>query len=129
MKALYGDWKTTLPKDCLHPGELIDKEMLFHFKNNANSEDKFAGIIQMEEVADIIGGKPIYDTIYKENECTPWIYAGQCSTFHIVTVDNVISEGMAAEIDYMTDTLLLTGRKTNFSQLGLEKLILNRMER
>ena len=78
MKPLYGDWKTTLPKDCLQPGELIDKEMLFHFKNNANSEDKFAGIIQMEEVADIIGGKPIYDTIYKENECTPWIYAGQC---------------------------------------------------
>ena len=213
MKPLYGDWKMTLPKDCLQPGELIDKETLFHFRNNANSEDEFAGIIQMQEVADIIGGKPIYDTIYKGNECTPWIYAGQCyagerinknpalmpmvyicsryradtreqleinikvakwaaleavangmipiaphlyfprfmddsipeeryfgmqagqrlmeqcSTFHIVTVDNVISEGMAAEIDYMTDTLLLTGRKTNFSQLGLEKLILNRMER
>lgn len=213
MKPLYSDWGTTQPKDCLHPGERIDKETLFHFRNNANADDSFRNMIQMQEVADIIGNQPIFDTIYKENECTPWIYAGQCyagekvnrnpalmpmvyicsryradtreqletnikvakwaayqavkrgqipiaphlyfprfmddsmpqeryfdmqagkrlmdqcSTFHIITVENVISEGMAAEIDYMTDTLLLTGQRTNFSQMGLETVILSRLER
>lgn len=52
----------------------------------------------------------------------------QCSTFHVITVENVISEGMAAEIDYMTDTLLLTGQRTKFSQMGLETVILSRLE-
>ncbi len=35
-------------------------------------------MIQMGEVADIVGNLPIYDTIYKENRYSPWKYAGQC---------------------------------------------------
>ncbi len=213
MKPLYSNWGMVQPKECLQLGEKIDKETLFHFKNNANADDHFKNIIQMQEVADIIGNQPIYHTIYKESECMPWIYVGQCykgekinhnpalmpmvyicsqyhadtkeqleiniqvakwaayqeakrglipiaphlyftqfmddsvpqdryfgmqagkrlmnqcSTFRVITVENKISEGMATEIDYMTDTLLLTGHRTNFSKLGLETIILSRLER
>lgn len=211
MKPLYGDWQTTMPKDCLQPGEKIDRETLYHFRENAGNQT--TNVIQMSEVADIVGNQPLYDTIYKIDECTPWIYAGQCyagetinrnpalmpivyicsryradtreqlelnikvakwaaykatrkgqipiaphlyfprfmddsmpqeryfgmeagkrlmeqcSTFHIVTVDNEISEGMASEIEYMTGTLLLTGQRTNLTKMSLEELVLNRLER
>lgn len=76
MKPLYGDWNTTLPKDCLQTGDKIDRETMFHFRENAGNQNDF--MIQMSEVADIVGGLPIYDTIHRNNPCGPWIYAGQC---------------------------------------------------
>ncbi len=75
-KPLYGDWNTTPRKDCLQTGEKIDKETLFHFMQN--SKTHAPGLIQIDEVADIAGGVPLYDTIYKEHTYAPWIYGGQC---------------------------------------------------
>ena len=72
-KPLYGDWNTTPRKDCLQTGEKIDKETLFHFMQNSKT-----GLSQIDEVADIAGGVPLYDTIYKEHTYAPWIYGGQC---------------------------------------------------
>ena len=170
-------------------------------------------MIQMSEVADIVGNAPIYDTIYKENSYSPWRYAGQCypgelrnrnpalmpmcyvcsryradtreeleenimiakwaanklvsegkipiaphlyfprfmddsiaeeryfgmeagkrlmmqcKEFLVVTVENVISEGMNEEIDYMTNRLMMQGKSINFTRLGLETVIHSRLER
>lgn len=211
MKPLYSDWAATLPKDCLQTGERIDKETMYHFRKNATApSDNF---IQINEVADIIGGVPVYDTIYKEHPYAPWIYAGQCHvgehinknpalmpmiyvcsryraetreqlhmnielakhtcqtiangggipiaphlyfprfmnddmpqeryfgmeagkrlmeqcvSFHVVTVDRMISEGMSEEIKYMTEILLLEGSTTNYTRQEAEQIVMNRMER
>ena len=75
-KPLYGDWNTTPRSECLQTGEKIDKETLFHFKEN--SKIHVPDLIQIDEVADIAGGTPLYDTIYREHEYAPWIYGGQC---------------------------------------------------
>lgn len=53
----------------------------------------------------------------------------QCKEFLVVTVDNVISEGMNEEIDYMTNKLMMQGKSINFTRLGLEQVILSRLER
>ena len=53
----------------------------------------------------------------------------QCKEFLVVTVDNVISEGMNEEIDYMTNKLMIQGKSINFTRLGLEQVILSRLER
>ena len=76
MKPLFGDWKSVRAKDCLQAGEKIDKETLFHFRNNTTNPQEH--IMQMDEVADVAGGKPLYDTIVKADQFEPWIYAGQC---------------------------------------------------
>ncbi len=52
----------------------------------------------------------------------------QCKEFLVVTVDNVISEGMN-EIDYMTNKLMMQGKSINFTRLGLEQVMLSRLER
>lgn len=211
MKPLYGDWKTTMPKDCMQTGEFIDKEMMFHFRENSvHQSDCY---IQRDEVADIVGGNPLYDTIHKEHTLAPWTYAGQCYageiinknpalmpmiyicsryradsteelrrnievakqvcqsvakagaipiaphlyfprflddsmpedryfgmgagkrlmgqcvSFHVVTVDGVISEGMQEEIEYMTETLLMQGSCTNYTKAEAERIVADRMER
>lgn len=53
----------------------------------------------------------------------------QCKEFLVVTVDNVISEGMNEEIDYMTNKLMMQGKSINFTRLELEQVILSRLER
>ena len=53
----------------------------------------------------------------------------QCVSFHVVTVDGVISEGMREEIKYMTETLLLEGSATNYTRQEAEQIVMNRMER
>jgi hypothetical protein len=210
MKELYSSFESGSLGNVMKPGETVDREMLFHFKENAGNRQK--NLIQMNEVADIIGKQAIYDTIYKPNDASPWIYMGQCytgqtenrqvaimpivyicsryradtkeelrqnievakwaaeqaarkgqipiaphlyfprfmddsipqdryfgmgagkrlmeqcSTFHIVTVDGIISDGMREEIDYMTGTLMLTGTKTNFTKIVLDTMLTNRME-
>lgn len=210
-KPLYGDWNTTPRKDCLQTGEKIDKETLFHFMQN--SKTHAPGLIQIDEVADIAGGVPLYDTIYKEHTYAPWIYGGQCeankhvnrnpalmpmvyvcsqyradtaeelhqhievakwacrdivmagaipiaphlyfprfmddrmpmeryygigagkrlmeqcNTFYVVTVNGVISEGMAQEIEYLTETLLLEGSTYNLTTAEVQDIMKNRMER
>lgn len=210
-KPLYGDWNTTPRKDCLQTGEKIDKETLFHFMQN--SKTHAPGLIQIDEVADIAGGVPLYDTIYQEHTYAPWIYGGQCevnkrvnrnpalmpmvyvcsqyradtteelhqhievakwacrdiamagaipiaphlyfprfmddrmpmeryygmgagkrlmeqcNTFYVVTVNGVISEGMAQEIEYLTETLLLEGSTYNLTTVEVQDIMKNRMER
>lgn len=76
MKPLYADWNTTPHKDCLQVGEFIDRETLFHFRQNAGNQTE--RMIQMCEVADVIGSLPIFDTIVKLTADSPWRYAGQC---------------------------------------------------
>lgn len=210
-KPLYGDWNTTPRNECLQTGERIDKETLFHFMEN--SKTHAPGLIQIDEVADIAGGVPIYDTIYKEHTYAPWIYGGQCeagnhvnrnpalmpmvyicsqyranteeelrqhievakwacrdiamagaipiaphlyfprfmddrmpseryygmgagkrlmeqcSTFCVVTVNGVISEGMEAEIEYLTETLRLEGSSHNLTPSEVQDIMRDRMER
>lgn len=210
-KPLYGDWNTTLRRECLQAGEKIDRETLFHFMEN--SKTHAPGLIQIDEVADVAGGVPIYDTIYKEHTYAPWIYGGQCeanshinrnpalmpmvyicsqyradteeellqhievarwacrdiamagaipiaphlyfprfmddhmpgeryygmgagkrlmeqcNTFYVVTVDGVISEGMAKEIKYLTESLLLEGSARNLSQKEVQEIMRDRLER
>lgn len=185
--------------------------MIYNFRENAGNQNDL--MIQMSEVADIVGNAPIYDTIYKENRYSPWRYAGQCypgelrnrnpalmpmcyvcsryradtreeleenimiakwaanklvsegkipiaphlyfprfmddsiaeeryfgmeagkrlmmqcKEFLVVTVENVISEGMNEEIDYMTNRLMMQGKSINFTRLGLETVIHSRLER
>lgn len=211
MKPLYRDWNTTPAKECMQTGEPVDKETMYYFKENAGNQSSY--VIQMSEVADIIGGMPLYDTIHQEHPYAPWMYAGQCYagqqvnrnpalmpmvyicsryragnreelernievakwmcrqvaegggipiaphlyfprfvdddieaeryygmgagkrlmeqcvTFHVVTVDGIISDGMKAEIEYMTGTLLLEGSTENLTMREAEEIVLNRLER
>ena len=53
----------------------------------------------------------------------------QCKEFLVVTVENVISDGMNEEIDYMTNKLMMQGKSINFTRLGLETVIHSRLER
>lgn len=210
-KPLYGDWNTTLRRECLQAGEKIDRETLFHFMEN--SKTHAPGLIQIDEVADIAGGVPIYDTIYKKHTYAPWIYGGQCEvnkrinrnpalmpmvyicsqyradteiellqhikvakwacrdiamsgmipiaphlyfprfmddnrsmeryygtgagkrlaelcdTFYVVTVNGVISEGMQAEIEYMTETLGMEGSTYNLTPEEVQDIMKDRLER
>lgn len=209
-KPLYGDWNTTPRRECLQTGEKIDKETLFHFMENSKTHEP--GLIQIDEVVDIVGGVPLYDTIYKEHDLAPWIYGGQCeinkhinrnpalmpmvyicsqyranteaelmqhievakwacrdiamagaipiaphlyfprfmndhmpgeryygmgagkrlmeqcNTFYVVTVDSVISEGMQAEIEYMTETLRLEGSRCDLTPEEVQNIMRNRLE-
>lgn len=211
MKPLYGDWNTTPEKECMQTGEMIDRRAMYHFRENAGNQTD--SMIQMSEVADIIGGLPLFDTIQKDHPYAPWRYAGQCYageiinrnpalmpmvyvcsryransreelernievakwicrkiangggipiaphlyfprfmddameseryygmgagkrlmercvTFHVVTVDAVVSEGMREEIEYMTGTLLLEGSYENITREETEEIMRNRLER
>lgn len=53
----------------------------------------------------------------------------QCVTFHVVTVDGVISEGMREEIEYATGTLLMEGSVEFYTHEEAEQIRINRMER
>ena len=211
MKPLYGDWKATPPGECLQVGEKIDRETFFHFRENAGNQS--AELIQIDEVVDVIGGLPIFDTIVQVHPYTPWRYAGQCyagehtnrnptiapmiyvcsryraknreeltrnieiakhvcykiacdgaipiaphlyfprfmddeieqeryfgmeagkrlmdqcTSFHVVTVDGMISSGMKEEIEYMTRARLMEGTVTNYTAQEAEQIVLNRLER
>lgn len=211
MKPLYGDWNTTPAKECMQTGELIDRETLYHFTANAGNQTSY--MIQMSEVADVIAGLPLFDTIHKPHSNAPWMYAGQCYagktvnrnpalmpmiyicsryrassrvelernievakwmcrqvaegggipiaphlyfprfvdddmeaeryygmgagkrlmdncvSFHVLTVDGIISDGMKEEIEYMTGTLLLDGSTSDLTMKEAEEIVLNRLER
>lgn len=211
MQILFDNWTGRYDDECLMPGDIVEAAMVYNFRENAGNQTDT--MIQMGEVADIVGNLPIYDTIYKENRYSPWKYAGQrypgelqnrnpalmpmcyicsryradtreeleenirvakwaankvvsegkipiaphlyfprfmddsiaeeryfgmeagkrlmmqCKEFLVVTVDNVISEGMNEEIDYMTNKLMMQGKSINFTRLGLEQVILSRLER
>ena len=53
----------------------------------------------------------------------------QCSTFYVVTVNGVISEGMEAEIEYLTETLRLEGSSHNLTSSEVQDIMRDRMER
>lgn len=210
-KPLFADWHTTPAKDCLQVGERIDKETFIHFRENStNPAQKF---VQMNEVTDIAGDRPLYNTIFRENIFSPWEYAGQCyadditnrnpalmpmiyicsrysagsreelnrnievtkwvcqevveggaipiaphlyfprfmddnmaeeryfgmeagkrlmeqcTTFHVVIVDGIVSEGMESEIKYMTETLCMKGSVQYLTRADVERIMTNRLER
>lgn len=210
-KPLFADWHTTPAKECLQVGERIDKETFLHFRENSKQPTK--NFIQMDEVADIAGNEPLYDTIFREDAFSPWEYAGQCSAggitnknpalmpmiyicsryradsreeltknievakwvcqevvesgaipiaphlyfprfmddnnpgeryfgmeagkrlmeqcvaFHVVIVDGVVSEGMQAEIKYMTEVLRIKGNVQYLTKADVQKIMEDRLER
>ena len=69
-KPLFADWHTTPAKECLQVGERIDKETFLHFRENCKKPTK--KFIQMDEVADIAGNEPLYDTIFRDDIFSPW---------------------------------------------------------
>lgn len=76
MKSLYSNFEEELQTDFMRIGETPSRGMVAWFiETNGNQS---ANIIQMGEVADVIDGKPIYDTLWKPDIGHPWIYAGQC---------------------------------------------------
>ena len=101
-KPLYGDWNTTPRSECLQTGEKIDKETLFHFKEN--SKIHVPDLIQIDEVADIAGGTPLYDTIYREHEYAPWIYGGQCEAGRHVNRNPALMPMVYVCSQYRADT-------------------------
>ena len=76
MQILFDNWTGRYDDECLMPGDIVEAAMVYNFRENAG--DQTDTMIQMSEVADIVGNLPIYDTIYKENRYSPWKYAGQC---------------------------------------------------
>lgn len=160
MQILFDNWTGRYDDECLMPGDIVEAAMVYNFRENAGNQTDT--MIQMGEVADIVGNLPIYDTIYKENRYSPWKYAGQCypgelqnrnpalmpmcyicSRYRADTreeleenikvakwaASKVVSEGMNEEIDYMTNKLMMQGKSINFTRLGLEQVILSRLER
>lgn len=211
MQKLFDSWNGNWDGECLMPGDIVEAAMVYNFKENAGNQND--NMIQMSEIADIVGNLPTYDTIYKENRYSPWRYAGQCypgelqnrnpalmpmcyvcsryradtreeletnirvakwaarmvardgripiaphlyfprfmddsiageryfgmeagkrlmmqcKEFLVVTVDDVVSEGMNEEIDYMTNKLMMQGKSINFTKETLEQVIFNRLER
>lgn len=210
-KPLFADWHTTPAKECLQVGERIDKETFLHFRENCKKPTK--KFIQMDEVADIAGNEPLYDTIFRDDIFSPWEYAGQCIAnditnrnpalmpmiyicsryradsreeltrnievakwvcqdvvengaipiaphlyfprfvddnnpreryfgmeagkrlmeqcvaFHVVIVDGVVSEGMQAEIKYMTEVLRIKGNVQYLTKADVQKIMEDRLER
>ena len=78
MQILFDNWTGRYDDECLMPGDIVEAAMVYNFRENAGNQTDT--MIQMGEVADIVGNLPIYDTIYKENRYSPWKYAGQCCT-------------------------------------------------
>lgn len=76
MQILFDNWTGRYDDECLMPGDIVEAAMIYNFRENAGNQNDL--MIQMSEVADIVGNAPIYDTIYKENRYSPWRYAGQC---------------------------------------------------
>ena len=76
MQILFDNWTGRYDDECLMPGDIVEAAMVYNFRENAGNQTDT--MIQMGEVADIVGNLPIYDTIYKENRYSPWKYAGQC---------------------------------------------------
>lgn len=76
MQILFDNWTGRYDDECLMPGDIVEAAMIYNFRENAGNQTDT--MIQMSEVADIVGNLPIYDTIYKENRYSPWKYAGQC---------------------------------------------------
>ena len=82
--TLYENSNNRNEKKYLELEKPVTQETLTYFKNNFGAYfegrcgNKNEKIIQLEEVADSIGHTPIYETLCKENELSPWTYAGQC---------------------------------------------------
>ena len=70
MQILFDNWTGRYDDECLMPGDIVEAAMVYNFRENAGNQTDT--MIQMGEVADIVGNLPIYDTIYKENRYSPW---------------------------------------------------------
>lgn len=116
-KPLYGDWNTTLRRECLQAGEKIDRETLFHFMEN--SKTHAPGLIQIDEVADIAGGVPIYDTIYKKHTYAPWIYGGQCEVNKRINRNPALMPMVYICSQYRADTEIELLQHIEVAKMGL----------
>ena len=63
MQILFDNWTGRYDDECLMPGDIVEAAMVYNFRENAGNQTDT--MIQMSEVADIVGNLPIYDTIYK----------------------------------------------------------------
>ena len=53
----------------------------------------------------------------------------QCVAFHVVIVDGVVSEGMQAEIKYMTEVLRIKGNVQYLTKADVQRIMEDRLER
>jgi hypothetical protein len=53
----------------------------------------------------------------------------QCVAFYVVIVDGVVSEGMQAEIKYMTEVLRIKGSVQYLTKADVQKIMEDRLER
>lgn len=66
MQILFDNWTGRYDDECLMPGDIVEAAMVYNFRENAGNQTDT--MIQMGEVADIVGNLPIYDTIYKREQ-------------------------------------------------------------
>jgi hypothetical protein len=79
MMKPYAEWqnsKMTLG-EYLHVEDLVDGEFVDYFLSN-NPIIQKGHLIQMGEPCDVFAGEPTFDTLYREDELSPWMYAGEC---------------------------------------------------
>lgn len=92
----------------------------------ANGKIPFAPHLYLPRVLD--------DSIESEREFALGagkVFLKQCHQMDIITVDGVISEGMSAEIDYFTNTLMREANHTNFVSEDIDEVLreIDRLER
>lgn len=58
MQILFDNWTGRYDDECLMPGDIVEAAMVYNFRENAGNQTDT--MIQMGEVADIVGNLPIY---------------------------------------------------------------------
>ena len=92
MTKPYSEWNhSNKPlEEYLQIEDMVDGEFVDYFLSNRPIINS-ASIIQMGEPCDIFAGKPIYDTLYRENDISPWTYMSKriyvCSRYRADTED------------------------------------------
>ena len=57
MQILFDNWTGRYDDECLMPGDIVEAAMIYNFRENAGNQNDL--MIQMSEVADIVGNAPI----------------------------------------------------------------------
>lgn len=85
MQILFDNWTGRYDDECLMPGDIVEAAMVYNFRENAGNQTDT--MIQMSEVADIVGNLPFM---------TP--YTKRTDTRHGSTQDSAIRESYRIEI-------------------------------
>ncbi len=76
-------------------GDKIDIELAAHLisekQNSEDLEEWDEGYIQDKNLADIVAGGPIFDTIYRRSKYEPFTYMGQCRHGSMVNLNPKLS--------------------------------------